>query len=244
MDFMLDDLFGEEPPPWREVGQKAQSTDPVAPPEAIYWAVQLQTINVARLDQYLASVSDQEDALRDSEHFAGRLVLRSQPRPDKFWLLDAWLDQYAMESASIALRTLSSVAGLAEEPREIPTVQVLVGSAGLRLPGGSSRGADDPLPFFMVSENRVKPVVVGDYLESQETFTRDIEDHDGFGRRLLLRDVRDSAHFLVIDEWASEKAAFEAFESRQTSVSEITMTRFLALLSERGERDFALGLHA
>lgn len=213
-------------------------------PDILYWGLQLQLVDLARLDQYLASVADQEQALHEeSDAFAGRLVLRSQPMPERFWLVDAWTDRYSLESAAIMLRTLSSVAGLTEPAREILTEQVPVGSAGLVLPGGAQRQAADPLPFFLVNESRVKPVVVGDYLAMQEQFTGELELEQGFGRRLLLRDIKDNAHFFCIDEWRTERDAYEAFEHRQGAVSEIVMTRYLALLSERGERDFALGLH-
>lgn len=213
------------------------------PPAELWWGVQVQAIDPARLDAYLASVADQEQALRDSEKFVGRLVLRSQRRPDRFWLIDAWSEQYAMESASIALRTLSSVAGLVEPPREVPTAQVAVGSRLLSLPGGAARPADAPLPFFLVAEAHVKRVCVPEYLSSQDTFASELEEEEGFVTRRLLRDLRDPAHFITVDEWTSERDAFAAFERRQNAVSEITMTRFIALLSERGETDFALGVH-
>lgn len=204
----------------------------------------MQAIDVARLDPYLASVSDQEQALRDSDAFGGRLVLRSQRAVERFWLLDAWTDRRSMETATIALRTLSSVAGLIDEPREIETQQVRVGSAELVAAGAAERDPDDPLPFFLVGENHVKPVVLDEYLETQERMTRELEEEEGYTRRLLLRDLRERAHFIVVDEWASERAAFEAFERRQGTVSQTAMTRFLALLAERKAPDFALGLHA
>lgn len=211
--------------------------------QTLYWAVQIQTVDVARLDPYLASVADQEDTLGESPAFAGRLVLRSQRRPDRFWLVDAWTDRYSLEAGAITLRTLCSVAALVEEPREIPTEQVPVGSAPIAVEPRPPRAEDDPLPFFMIAENRVRPVVLDDYLAMQDQFARDLENEAGFVRRLLLRDVRDAAHFLVIDEWESERHAFEAFQRREAVVSEITTTRFLSLLADRGELDFALGLH-
>lgn len=204
----------------------------------------MQTIDADRLDQYLASVADQEGALRESAAFAGRLVLRSQRLPNRFWIVDAWTDRYSLESGAITLRTLSSVAGLAEQPREIPTEQVPIGGRELRAPIPGPRDSTEPLPFFLIAENRVKPVVLDEYLTMQDDFTTAIEGEPGFRRRLLLREVRENAHFLIIDEWRSERDAYEAFERRQATVSEITMTRFLALLSERGEHDFALGIHA
>lgn len=212
--------------------------------QPLWWGVQVQTIDPARLDPYLASVADQEQALADSEKFVARLVLRSQRRPERFWLVDAWLEQYAMESAAIALRTLSSVAGLTEAPREVPTAQVPLGGGGATAPGGERRAPDSPLPFFLIAEAYVKPVCVDDYIGSQSTFAAELEEQPGFNGRRLLRDLREASHFFTVDEWASEREAFEAFERRQSAVSEITMTRFLALLAERGETDFALGVHA
>jgi len=213
-----------------------------APPDTLWWGVQIQTIDPERLDPYLASVADQEQALSDSEKFLQRLVLRSQRRPDRFWLIDAWTAQYAMESAAIALRTLSSVAGLVDAPREVATSQVPVGTT--RPHSAAPRSKDAPLPFFLLAEAHVKPVSVPDYIASQDVFAHELESEDGFTARRLLRDVHEPAHFITVDEWASEREAFEAFERRQNAVSEITMTRFLALLSERGETDFALGVHA
>lgn len=224
-------------------GHGTTGIPPLAPPEALWWGVQIQTIDPERLDPYLASVSDQEQALGDSEKFVGRLVLRSQRRPDRFWLIDAWTEQYAMESAAIALRTLSSVAGLVEPPREVPTTQVPLGVSRLRPPGGEPRAPEAPLPFFLLAEAHVKRVCIDDYISQQDDFTRELEEAAGFQGRRLLRDLRDPAHFLTIDEWSSEREAYEAFERRQNTVSEIVMTRFLALLSERGETDFALGVH-
>lgn len=211
--------------------------------EPLWWGVQVQTIDPARLDPYLSSVADQEQALEDSEKFVGRLVLRSQRRPDRFWLIDAWVEQYAMESAAIALRTLSSVAGLTEAPREVATAEVPVGSRAPARPGAERRPLDAPLPFFLVAEAYLKPVCVDEYIASQGVFTGELEKEPGFRGRRLLRDVREPVHFITVDEWATERNAFEAFERRQAEVSEVAMTRFLALLAERGETDFALGVH-
>lgn len=217
---------------------------PAGVPATLYWGVQIQSVDLRRLDPYLESVADQEQALQDSDSFAGRLVLRSQPRPDRFWVIDAWTDRYALQSAAIMLRTLSSVAGLVDPPREILTEQVVVGARReLVAPRAVLRTSEDGLPFFLIVENRVKAVVVSQYQEMQDQFAAELEEEPGYGSRMLLRDVGDDAHFLVIDSWRSERAAFEAFERRQGTVSEITMTRFLALLSERGDRDFALGIH-
>ncbi len=212
--------------------------------DPLWWGVQIQTIDPARLDPYLASVADQEQALADSEKFVARLVLRSQRRPDRFWLIDAWVEEYAMESAAIALRTLSSVAGLTDAPREIATAEVALGGRAPVRPGVERRAPDAPLPFFLIAEAFVKPVCVDEYIESQSVFTRELEEEPGFSGRRLLRDVRETVHFVTVDEWATERDAFEAFERRQATVSEVAMTRFLALLAERGETDFALGVHA
>ncbi|GAC1341752.1 MAG: hypothetical protein NVSMB29_12720 [Candidatus Dormibacteria bacterium] len=210
---------------------------------ARFWGVQVQSIDPARLDAYLASVADQEGALGDAPSFAGRLVLRSQRESQRFWVLDGWSDERAMVSSAIMLRTLSSVAGLAAPPREVGTVQLPVGFAaragGVRGP----RSPDEPLPFFLIGENWVKPVSLPEYLTTHEALTADLEGHDGFRRRLLLRDIIDEAHFFVIDEWRDERAAFEAFEKRQSGLSEARMTGFLTLLAERARADFALGIH-
>lgn len=225
-------------------GDPASGNGTFAAPEALWWGLQIQAVDVSRLDQYLASVSDQEQALHDSDKFAGRLVLRSQRTPERFWLIDAWTEQYAMESAAIALRTLSSVAALLEAPREIATAQVPVGTSLHRArPSAAPRPADAPLPFFLISEAHVKRGSLDEYLSSQDTYTRELEEESGFVTRRLLSDVREHTHFITLDEWVSEREAFEAFERRQTSMSDNAKTRFLALFAERVQTDFALGVH-
>lgn len=225
-------------------GEDATPSAPAGGLAELYWGIQVQTIDIARLDPYLASVGDQDNAMREASAYAGRLVLRSQVRSERFWLLDAWRDRISLETGAITLRTLSSVAGLTEAPREIRTEQVSVGSAPLTVPDDRVMSDEsEALPFYPIVENRVKRVRVDDYLESQSKFVGELEQEEGYRLRLLLRDVEDPCHFFVIDEWATERQAFEAFERRQGSVSEIEMTRFLALLQERPERDFALGLH-
>ena len=209
---------------------------------ALFWGVQVQSIDATRLDAYLASVADQEEALGEAPAFAGRLVLRSQRDAQRFWVIDGWNEERAMVSASIMLRTLSSVAGLTAPPREVATAHVPVGSAGsagTRAP----RAPDAPLPFFLIGENWVKPVAIPDYLAAHEALTADLAEHIGFAGRLLLRDLTDEAHFFVVDEWRDERAAFEAFETRQSALSEARMTGFLTLLAERAKADFALGIH-
>ena len=207
-----------------------------------YWNVQSQLADLERLDQYLESVSDQQRPLRDSEYFEGRLMLRSQRNPGRFWILDAWTEKIALEAGKIMLRTMSSVAGMVEESREIPTQQVVIGSNGAGDVESPARTDEDPLPFFLISENHVKHVCVEEYIETQDGFTRELEPYAGFGRRLLLQDIRRREHFYVFDEWESEKQAFEAFEKRSALIDEVTTTRFQALLQERGEQDFALSL--
>lgn len=222
----------------------ASSNGTFAAPEALWWGIQIQMVDVTRLDQYLASVSDQEQALHDSDKFVGRLVLRSQRSPERFWVIDAWTEQHAMESATIALRTLSSVAGLQGAPREVATAQVPVGTSGHRArPAAVPRAADAPLPFFLISEAHVKPASLDEYLSSQDTFTRELEEEPGFVTRRLLSAVREPTHFITLDEWTSEREAYEAFERRQNSLSDIAKTRFLTLFAERIQTDFALGVH-
>ncbi|MFN2451768.1 MAG: antibiotic biosynthesis monooxygenase [Candidatus Dormibacteria bacterium] len=209
---------------------------------ALFWGVQVQSIDATRLDAYLASVADQEEALGEAPAFTGRLVLRSQRDAQRFWVIDGWNEERAMVSASIMLRTLSSVAGLTAPPREVATAQVPVGSAG-SAGARAPRAPDAPLPFFLIGENWVKPVALPDYLAAHEALTADLVAHDGFAGRLLLRDLADHAHFFVVDEWRDERAAFEAFETRQSALSEARMTGFLTLLAERAKADFALGIH-
>jgi quinol monooxygenase YgiN len=207
-----------------------------------FWNVQSQIADPERLDQYLETISDQQRPLRDSEYWEGRLTLRSQRNPDRFWIMDAWTEKVALEAGKIMLRTMSTVAGLMEPSRDIPAQQVFVGSEGVGEVESPSREDADPLPFFLISENHVKHVCVEEYIEVQDGFTRELEPYAGFRRRLLLQDVRKREHFYVFDEWASEKEAFEAYEKRSALIDEITTTRFQALLQERGEQDFALSI--
>lgn len=171
-------------------------------------------------------------------------MLRSQRNPARFWLVDEWADRRSLETGSIAVRTLSSVAALTEAPRELATEQIPLGARGSTRLAAPVREPDDPLPLFLIVENYVKPAAVEEYLAMQEEFTAELEAHEGFCGRLLLRDLGEPLHLLVIDQWQNEPKAFAAFEDRQSSLDPITMTRFRALLSGRGEQDAALGLHA
>lgn len=207
-----------------------------------YWNLQSQLADLERLDQYLESVSDQQRPLRDSEYWEGRLMLRSQVAPARFWMLDAWTEKIALEAGKIMLRTMSTVAGLVQPSRDFATQQVVIGSNGIGDVESPVRGEGDPLPFFLISENHVKHVCVEEYIETQDGFVRELEPYAGFRRRLLLQDVTRREHFYVLDEWESEKQAFEAYEKRSTLIDEVTTTRFLALLQERGEQDFALSI--
>jgi heme-degrading monooxygenase HmoA len=209
-----------------------------------YWGVAIQTVDLSKLDQYLESVSDQEGALSDASGFNGRLVLRSQRSSDRFWLIDGWSDQRSLETASITLRTLSSVAGLVEEPRVVGAVELPVSSTARRTPAEppAEKGSAQ-LPFYLIAENWIKSVSTDEYLEMQQRFSRDLEEEPGYGRRMLLRDLKEETHYLVLDEWSSEQMAFEAFERRQESLAQTEMQRFLGFMRKRGEPDFALGIH-
>ncbi|MGH7687492.1 MAG: hypothetical protein ACREN2_11850 [Candidatus Dormibacteria bacterium] len=207
-----------------------------------YWNVQRQIADLGKLDGYLESLSDQERPLRQSEYFTGRVVLRSQVDAARFWVLDSWTEKIALDAGTIMLRTLASVAGLSEEPRQVPFEQLEVGGNGLGEVESPKREEADPLPFFLISENHVKNVTVDDYILAQDQFTRELEPFDGYRRRLLMQDIRRRQHFMVIDEWASERQAYEAYEKRSAVMDEVTTTRFQALLQERGEQDFALSI--
>lgn len=211
---------------------------------ARYWGVSIQTVDLGKLDAYLESVADQEGALGDALGYTGRLVLRSQRRPDRFWVIDGWSDRRSLETATITVRTLSSVAGLSEEPRVISAVELPVGGTAAEPSGPRElRQAPGQLPFYMIAENWIKRVVTDQYLEMQETLTRGLEGEPGYGRRMLLQDLAEPVHYLVLDQWDSEQLAFEAFERRQESLSQTEMQRFLGFMAKRGEPDFALGIH-
>ena len=200
----------------------------------MHYALEIHRVDPAREDVYLASVQDQEAVISDAEGFVGRTVLRSQIEEGVYWLLDGWVDEDAMQMAMAAARTLASVGGLVDEPRQL----ALDGEEISQRPGGPDPALGDP--FFMASEAWVKLPCVLDYLETIRTQGRALAGTDGFRRRLLLTDRNGEAHHFVVDHWTSERAAYESYQSRQTP--ELEATRFLSLLSERGRPLLATGL--
>lgn len=199
----------------------------------MYYALEIHRVDPAREDLYLASVQDQEAVISDAEGFRGRSVLRSQVDRGVYWLLDAWVDQDAMRMAMAAARTLASVGGLIEQPRQLAL-------DGEEVASGTLFDAAGTVPFFMASEAWVKAPCVADYLATIRSQGRKLAEAGGFRRRLLLTDRDAEAHHLVVDHWASEEAAYESYQSRQTP--EIEATRFLSLLAERGRPLLATGL--
>lgn len=200
----------------------------------MHYALEIHRVDPAREDVYLASVQDQEAVISDAEGFIGRTVLRSQVEEGVYWLLDGWIDEDAMQMAMSAARTLASVGGLIDEPRQL----ALDGEEISKRPVVPDPALEDP--FFMASEAWVKPPCLLDYLETIRTQGRVLAATDGFRRRLLLTDRNGEAHHFVVDHWTSERAAYESYQSRQTP--ELEATRFLSLLSERGRPLLATGL--
>ena len=200
----------------------------------MHYALEIHRVDPAREDVYLASVQDQEAVISDSDGFRGRTVLRSQLDQGVFWLLDGWIDQDAMQMAMAATRTLASVGGLIEDPRQLALDGEEVARRNSEL---DPAGGD---PFFMASEAWVKAACVTDYLATVRNQGEAVAAAEGFRRRLLLRNRDAEAHFFVIDHWASERAAYESYQSRETP--EMEATRFLSLLSERGRPMLATGL--
>lgn len=204
-------------------------------PDVLY-AIAEHRIDVPREDVYLASVDDQQAVLAGSDDFHGRTVLRHQVSPGAYWLLDGWTDEAAMQMGLASARTLSSVAALLEEPREIVTA----GEELARRPIAEVDGSGGEDPFFLIADTWVKAPCLDEYLETVGIEGRRLTGEAGFRRRLLLAVRGDENHFYVLDEWAGERAAYESFQNR--AVSQIEATRFLSLLSERGRPILANGL--
>ena len=200
------------------------------------YAIAEHRIDLAREDVYLASVDDQQAVLAGSDDFHGRTVLRHQVTPGAYWLLDGWSDESAMHMGLASARTLSSVAALLEEPKEMVTD----GEELSRRPSADVDGSAGEIPFFLIAETWVKAPCVDDYLQIVKGEANRLSGEGGFRRRLLLSVRSSENHFYVVDEWAGERAAYESFQQR--SVSQLEATKFLSLLSERGRPILATGL--
>ncbi|HUY62140.1 MAG TPA: antibiotic biosynthesis monooxygenase [Candidatus Dormibacteraeota bacterium] len=187
------------------------------------WTLTVHRVDPARADVYLASVDDQVAVLRGFEGFAGRRLLQGQAEPGVHWLLDGWTDAGGMAGAGAAARTLASVAGLLQPPRELVTsVAVLA----------ERPAAAAPAPTFaLIAEAWVKAPCRGEYLATLRAVGARLVAAPGFGRRLLLEDQAQPLHFLVLDDWETERAAFTSFNRPQPPSAE--MLRFLSLLAER-----------
>lgn len=202
------------------------------------YAIAVQHIDAAREDVYLASVQDQQAVIDDGNFFKGRTILRSQVEEGAYWLIDGWMDEPAMQMGLAAARTLATVAALVEEPKQLlADGDELARRAEVSLNGG---GDEPPPPFFLIGENWVKEACVTDYEAEVLVRGRGLLEEPGFTRRLMLRDRQREHHYWVIDEWASERDAYESYERRVTP--EIEATRFLSFLAERGKPILATGL--
>lgn len=190
-------------------------------------AISIQRIDPAREDVYLASVDDQERVVAGSPDFGGRTVLRSQSEPGLYWLLDEWRDEAAMRLALAMARTIATPAALVEEPREIY-------AEGDEVARGLAPG---DLGFTLAGEGWIKDPCLDEYERTVRIQADRMREQPGFLRRLLLTDRADRLHRWVVDGWASEKAAYDSFQSSQVTESE--GLRFLALFAERAAPLFA-----
>ena len=197
----------------------------------------MHRIDPTREDVYLASVQDQEAVLAGSEDFHGRNILRNQVEAGSFWLMDGWSDESAMQMGLASARTLSTVAALIEQPRV-----VLAGGEELaRRPAAEIDGqAEESAPFFLVADTWVKGACLEAYLATVNEQAQRLSGEPGFRRRLLLAVREGEHHYLVADQWASERAAYDSFQRRP--VSQIEATKFLSLLAERGRPFLGTGL--
>lgn len=157
-------------------------------------------------------------------------------QPGAYWLLDGWTDESAMQMGLASARTLSSVAALLDEPRQI----VAEGEELCRRPAAGVDGNPGEEPFFLIAEAWVKATCLDEYLETVRTEAGRLSCQAGFRRRLLLAVRHQENHFYVLDEWAGERPAYESFQRRE--VAQLEATRFLSLLAERGRPILATGL--
>ena len=200
------------------------------------YAIEMHKIDPDREDVYLASVQDQEAVLAGSADFHGRNILRGQVERGTFWLMDGWTDEGAMQMGLASARTLSSVAALIEQPR----VVIGDGEELARRPEAEVDGPADGDPFFLVADTWVKAVCLDEYLSTVSAQAARLSQEPGFRRRLLLEAREGEHHYLVVDQWAAERAAYDSYQRRP--VSQIEATGFLSLLAERGKPFLATGL--
>ena len=200
------------------------------------YAIEMHKIDPDREDVYLASVQDQEAVLAGSSDFHGRNILRSQVEKGRFWLIDGWTDEGAMQMGLASARTLSSVAALIEQPR----VLITNGEELSRRPDAEVDGPADGDPFFLIADSWVKGACLEEYLSTVKVQAVRLSEEPGFRRRMLLEAREGENHYLVVDQWAGERAAYDSYQRRP--VSQIEATRFLSLLAERGRPFLASGL--
>lgn len=195
-------------------------------------ATSVHRIDPAREDVYLASVDDQEAVIAGSGDFIRRTVLRDQAAAGRFWLVDEWRDEEAMRLALAMARTIASVAALAEEPVErlADADEVARGLSG-------SSGAG----FCMAGEGWLKEPCLAEYEVTVRRQAERIREEPGFVRRLLLTDRADPRHRWVLDEWESERHAYDSFQGNP--ITEGEALRFMALFAERGTPLFATVIH-
>ena len=201
------------------------------------YAIEMHRIDPAREDVYLASVQDQQAVLAGTEDFHGRNILRSQVEVGSFWLMDGWTDEGAMQMGLASARTLSSVAALIEQPK----VLITSGDELARRPEAEVDGQGEQLaPFFLVADTWVKGVCLDDYLATVTEQAHRLSEEPGFRRRLLLAVRGGEHHYLVVDQWAGERSAYDSYQRRP--VSQIEATKFLSLLAERARPFLGTGL--
>lgn len=191
-------------------------------------AISIQRIDPAREDVYLASVDDQERVVAESPDFVRRTVLRSQAESGLFWVLDEWREEAAMHLALAMARTIATPAALIEEPRELA-------ADGEEVARGLGAAGDGG--FTLVGEGWIKQACLGEYERAVRVQADRIREEPGFLRRLLLVDRRDPLHRWVVDDWSSERAAYDSFQASR--ISEGEALAFLALFAERGTPLFA-----
>ena len=200
------------------------------------YAIEMHKIDPDREDVYLASVQDQEAVLAGSSDFHGRNILRSHVEKGTYWLVDGWTDEGAMQMGLASARTLSSVAALIEQPR----VLITNGEELSRRPDAEVDGPADGDPFFLIADSWVKGACLEEYLSTVKVQAVRLSEEPGFRRRMLLEAREGENHYLVLDQWAGERAAYDSYQRRP--VSQIEATRFLSLLAERGRPFLASGL--
>lgn len=80
-------------------------------------------------------------------------------------------------------------------------------SAPGRIAEGESERKEPPVSVFSVWESRFRGDVAAEGLEVTAAIWRDMPSFAGYLRHVLIEDLDDPGHLLVVSEWRSREAA-------------------------------------